>query len=343
MSLRIGPKDLDSGVFVVAEIGGNHTGDFDAAKRLLEAAARSGADAAKFQIFRADKLVRSDLPALPHVRKRWALQIDRFRSLEFPPEGYRELAELARRLGILFMASAFDEESADLVDGLSPAFKVASGDLTHLPLLRHLAAKGKPVILSTGMAEEGEIEAALAALAGCPVVLLHCVSRYPTPPEQANLRSIPWLKERFHLPVGYSDHTIGALMSVAAAALGARMIEKHFTLDKAQEFGDHRLSLEPAEFKAMVEQIRLVEKGLGQDGKPVGSEEKALRHAMRRGLVARREIPSGAAVCAEMVSVLRPCEGIPPSELDSVIGRRARRTIAAGEPLSWDSLGGDPR
>jgi sialic acid synthase SpsE len=228
---------------------------------------------------------------------------------------------------MVFLASVFDEEAADAMDPLMPAFKIASGDLTHLPLLRHVAGKGKSLILSTGMATVEEIGDALEVVPRDQVVLLHCVSRYPTPPEEVGLRTIPFLAGRFGVPVGYSDHTTGTTACLAAVAIGAVLIEKHFTLDRNQPIGDHKLSAEPAEMAAMVARIREVERMLGEYGKAVSESEVAMRVPLRRSLYARRDIPAGTRLSTGDVIVMRPGKGLPPKALDGLVGRVTRRAI----------------
>ncbi|MBI4347585.1 MAG: N-acetylneuraminate synthase family protein [Elusimicrobia bacterium] len=327
--VRIGDWRPGRRVFIIAEVGSNHNGDFAIAQKLVEAAAAAGADAVKFQHYHADRLVHRDQPALPHVQRFHRTQRERFRSLEFTNAQWAELAGLAKTRGIIFFASVFDEASADAMDPLMPAFKIASGDLTHRPLLRHVAAKGKPVVLSTGMATVDEIQDALAVVAAEQVVILHCVSRYPTPAEDANLRSIPFLAERLQVPIGYSDHTVGITACVAAAALGAVMLEKHFTFDKNQAIGDHKLSVEPAELAELVTRVREVERMLGVSAKAPGEAEQTMRTAMRRSLYACRDIPAGTPLTASDVVVLRPATGLPPAALDGLVGRVTKQPIPA--------------
>ena len=331
--MRIGGIDVGTRVIVVAEIGGNHEGDFEKAKYLVREAAEAGADAVKFQIYQAERLVRSDQPALGHVRANFEWQVDRFRSLELSPAQYRELAALANELGLIFFASAFDTESVDLTDQVSPVIKVASGDVTDLPLLRYIAQKRKPVILSTGMADENEISQALDALNRVDVALLHCVSRYPTPTPETNLRSIPYIRDRFGIPVGYSDHTIGNLACLTAVALGASIIEKHFTYDIDQQIGDHRLSADPADLKRLVEDIRSVEKALGNYDKVMTEQELAMRTPMRRSLVAKEDIPKGSVLQPDMFVSLRPADGLAPGRIQEIIGKRSSHTIPKGKSI----------
>jgi len=336
--MRIGDVEIGTRVFVVAEVGSNHNGDFAVARELVRAAAQAGADAVKFQVYRGDRLVQKDQATLSHVRGLHRTQRERFQRLEFIQAQWEELAGVARDAGIVFFASVFDEESADRMDPLMPAFKIASGDLTNLPLLRHVAKKGKPVILSTGMATVEEIAEAIEVLPQDRLVLLHCVSSYPTPLEEANLRAIPFLRERFAVPAGYSDHTTGITACLAAVALGAVALEKHFTFDKSQLLGDHRLSADPNDLARLVSGVREIERALGRPEKVPGETERRMREAMRRSLYTRRALPAGALLEAEDVICLRPAGGLPPSALDRVIGRRVRRPLAAEELLREEDL-----
>lgn len=336
--MRIGKVEIGRRIFIIAEVGSNHNGDFAIARQLVVEAARAGADAVKFQVYRAEKLVSRDLPVMSHVQGQHRTQRERFKSLEFSASQWAELAAVADSTGILFFASVFDEDSADLIDPFVPVFKIASGDLTHLPLLRHVAKKGKPVILSTGMATEDEIAEALDMLASEQVILLHCVSRYPTPPEEANLRSIEFMRDRFRIPVGYSDHMIGNIACVAAAAMGASVIEKHFTLDNTLPFGDHRLSATPGELATLVDSIRQVEAVRGEYKKDPGEAERRMKVPMRRSLHARTEIPKGTVLAAEHVIALRPGTDLAPKNVDRLIGRRARRTIPAETILQLEDF-----
>jgi N-acetylneuraminate synthase/N,N'-diacetyllegionaminate synthase len=331
--MRLGAVDLSERVYVIAEIGGNHDGDFGAARELLAAAAGAGADAVKFQVYRGERLVHKDFPAMAHVRHLHSTQRARFKSLEFTADQWRELAGDARRHAVDFMASAFDEESAELIDPLVPAHKVASGEMTNLPLLRQLAATGKPVVMSTGMATYEEIDAALAVVPRDRAALLHCVSVYPTPANQANLRAITRLQARFEVPVGYSDHTVGPNACLAAVALGAAVLEKHFTFDTSKTFGDHRLSATPAEFTGIVRGAREIREELGSGEKVLSEAETRMREAMRRSLYTSRALPAGAALTERDVICLRPAVGLPPAALDGLLGRRTRRALAAEELL----------
>jgi N,N'-diacetyllegionaminate synthase len=280
---------VSSRVFVIAEIGINHDGSREQALKLIDAAADCGADAVKFQTFRADRLMVPSGRRLAQQGQCEESAYQMFSRLELSWEDHSRLKERADRRGVLFLSTPFDEDSADFLDALGVvAFKIASSDLTHLPLLRHLARKGKPLLLSTGMSYLHEVEEAVCTLQshGAPdLVLLHCVSSYPAPPESLNLRTIQTLRERFHLPVGFSDHSQGIFFSLLAAALGARMIEKHFTLDRNAPGPDHKISIEPRELLELVARLAVVDDSLGSGCKhPTGRRaEQAIEPAQHCG------------------------------------------------------------
>jgi sialic acid synthase SpsE len=334
--MLIGTHDVNEKVFVIAEIGANHEGSLDEAKRLIEAAARCGVDAVKFQTYRADKIV-----AVSETQRR-----AHFRRLELTDTEFQTLAQVALEHGVMFLSTPFDIESVDLLDPLMPAFKIASGDLTATPLVAHIATKGKPVIMSTGMAglEEifdavGVIEDASPLGTEVPLVLLHCVSAYPTPDAHANLNAIPYLRDRTGRPVGYSDHTLGIEACLAAVALGARVIEKHFTFDKNRAtMRDHQLSADPTDLAQMVRGIRRIEAMLGESAKGPYEVEVQNRTSMRRSLAARTAIRKGELITPSMLTVLRPGTGLSPSMMQRVIGQRAMRDVDPGEVLTQDAV-----
>lgn len=329
---------------VIAEAGVNHNGNLGLARRLVEAAATTGADAVKFQTFATERLVTAAAPKARYQAEATGSetsQREMLEALELSAAAHAELAALAAAEGLLFLSTPFDEESADLLDAIGiAAFKVASPDLTNLPLVRHVARKHKPVILSTGMADLAEVASAVAIVRreGAPLVLLHCVSSYPAEPRDANLRAMGTLRKEFGVPVGFSDHTLGAEVSLAAVALGAAMLEKHLTLDRTLSGPDHRASLEPDAFRALVTRVRSVEAALGDGVKRPRPSELDVRAAARRSLAARATIPAGTILDAGMLVALRPGTGISPSRLDEVIGRRAVREIPAGALLDLDDL-----
>jgi N-acetylneuraminate synthase len=331
--------------FIIAEAGVNHNGDLGLARDLVDVAAKAGADAVKFQTFKAELVVTRGAPKADYqLRTTGALesQFDMVKRLELPTEAFGQLMAYCQERGILFLSSPFDEGSADLLEGLEvPCFKIASGEITNIPFLEHVARKGKPMIVSTGMADLGEVEIAvrvIEAIGNREVVLLHCVSNYPTEPRDVNLRAMHTMSHAFGLPVGYSDHTLGIEVPLAAVALGACAIEKHFTLDRRLPGPDHRASLEPEELAAMVRGIRTVEASLGHGRKQPATSEANTAAVARRSLVAARHIPGGTRLTQDLIATLRPGTGLPPALRDQVVGRVAKADIPEGALLSWAML-----
>jgi N-acetylneuraminate synthase/N,N'-diacetyllegionaminate synthase len=336
---RIG---VSAPVFIVAEAGVNHNGNPALARRLVDAAAECGADAVKFQTFTVDALLTREAPKAGYQVETTGAgesQREMLARLELGADRLAELRDRAGKHGLVFFSAPFDEASADALEALDVAlYKVPSGEITNLPLLRHIAAKGRPIILSTGMATLEEVEQAVAAIRAAgdpPLALLHCLSAYPAPVEEVNLRAMDSLASRFGYPVGFSGHTLGIEIAVAAAARGAAIIEKHLTLDKTLPGPDHRASLDVAEFSAKVRAIRSVEYALGDGVKrPMPSE--AGRGAWRGKLVAHA-LRAGERVAAE-TREKRPGTGISPAELPRVLGLRLTRDVAADEVIPWEAL-----
>ena len=332
-------------VLVIAEAGVNHNGDLVLARKLIAAAAAAGADAVKFQTFRADHVAAITAPLAAYQQANIGAassQLELLRRLELSQAAHEELQATAREHDLLFLSTPFDASSVDLLDSLDvPAFKVPSGEVTNWPLLQHVASKGKPVILSTGMSDLEEVAAAVDVLrrAGCTeLILLHCVSNYPANPSDVNLRAMAAIRNRCGVPVGYSDHTPGVEVSLAAVALGACVIEKHLTLDRELPGPDHRASLEPGELRTLVAGIRTVERALGNGEKRPAASELPTREVVRRSLVAAKPLPAGVLLETSMLRSLRPGGGIPPSELTSVVGRRLTRDVPEGETLHWGDV-----
>jgi N-acetylneuraminate synthase/N,N'-diacetyllegionaminate synthase len=345
-TISLGGRAVGAGapVFVIAEAGVNHNGDPALAHQLVEVAAAAGADAVKFQTFRSEALVSRHAPKAPYQVETTGggeSQLDMLRKLELSRETFVALAEACRRRGLLFLSSPFDHASADDLEALGVvAFKTGSGELTNLPLLDHLAAKGRPIIVSTGMATIDEVDTAVTTVRrrGTPLALLHCVSAYPAPPEECNLRAMDALRERFGCPVGFSDHTPGITVAVAAIARGAHILEKHFTVDRSLPGPDHRASLDPRELTAMIAAVRQVEAALGDGTKRPTPAELPTRTVARKSLVAARPLRRGEALTATAVVVKRPGTGIAPGELPQVLGRRLRRDLDVDEVIEWAML-----
>lgn len=346
-AITIGKRRVgaDEPVFVIAEAGVNHNGDVELAKRLVDEAAEAGADAVKFQTFKAELVVSAMAPKAEYQLKTTdpaESQLAMLRRLELSPEAHRELQGYCQERGVLFMSTPFDEESADLLDELGvPVFKIGSGEVTNWPFLEHIARKGKPIILSTGMSYLSEVEEAVRVVrsAGCDeLILLHCVSNYPADSADANLRAMQTMAMALHLPVGYSDHTPGFEVALAAVALGACAIEKHFTVDRNLPGPDQRASLEPSELRALVKGIRTVEVALGNGVKmPAGSESGNLL-IVRRSLAAACDISGGTLLRLDMLKALRPGSGISPALTKKVVGRKLKQSLTAGQLIDWNDL-----
>lgn len=325
---------------IIAEAGVNHNGDLDLAKQLIDAAAMAGADLVKFQTFDADRLVMRSAKKADYQNQTTdsrESQHEMLRRLELSPEMHRELIAHCAKSNIGFFSTAFDTESVDLLVSLGQDhFKIPSGEITNLPYLRHVGRLGKSVILSTGMATLGDIEAAIEVLeqAGTlrvNITILHCTTEYPTSMAEVNLRAMQSIQTAFGVAVGYSDHTSGIEVATAAVAMGAIVIEKHLTLDHQLPGPDHKASLEPKEFKAMVAAIRNIEVALGDGIKRLTASELRNKPVARKSLVSNRSIKAGELFSAENVTTKRPATGISPMRWDEIIGRRASRDYSADE------------
>jgi len=343
----VGSRVIGDGapVFFVAEAGVNHNGDPGLALKLVDVAADAGADAVKFQTFRTDALVTRQAPKAAYQRAATGggdSQHAMLSRLELDGAAHAALRDHSVRRGIVFFSTPFDEASADDLDELGVAlFKVPSGEITNVPLLRHLAAKRRPLIVSTGMSTLDEVARAVEVIRSAgdpPLALLHCLSAYPAPAAEMNLRAMETLRARFGVPVGLSDHTAGLAVSLAAVARGAAIIEKHFTLDKTLPGPDHAASLDPVELRALVQGVREVESALGDGEKRAMPCELDTRRVARRSLVAARPLRAGEALTRDAVRIKRPGTGIPPSELERALGRRVRRDVAADEVIEWSAL-----
>jgi N-acetylneuraminate synthase len=313
--------------------------------RLVDVAADAGADCVKFQTFRADKLAVEAAPKAAYQAAATGAsesQLAMLRKLELPEQAWTNIAARCAERGIEFLSTPFDEDSAAFLDTLGVRrFKVPSGELTNLAFLARLARYGKPVLLSTGMADLEEVRLAVQALkdAGAgEVTVLHCVTDYPADPADANLRAMATMAREFGVAIGWSDHMPGNEVAFAAAALGANVIEKHFTLDRTLPGPDHAASMEPAELAALVAGVRKIERALGDGKKIPTARELANRAVVRRSLVAAIDIPRGAAITEAMIAARRPGDGLPPAMLPQLVGRRAMRDIRAGTLLSREML-----
>jgi N,N'-diacetyllegionaminate synthase len=331
--------------FIIAEAGVNHNGSIDCAKRLIDKAKWAGADAVKFQIFNAEDIVTKQAEKAEYQKNATCSNESQFKmikNLELNAEEFRELARYASEKSISFLSTPFSSKSTDVLAEIGvQAYKIASGDITNCPLLEHIARKGKPIILSTGMATLEEISEALHVIKkACEVqvVILHCVTSYPTRPEEINLRAIETLKKTFHLPTGLSDHTLGITVSIAAVALGSCMIEKHFTLDRNLPGPDHKASLKPDELRELVESIRVAEKAMGSGIKKPTAEEEKIKLIVRRSIVAGAYIPQGSVITEDMLAIKRPGTGIAPKNMKDIIGKKAKNVIYKDTLIKWDMI-----
>jgi N,N'-diacetyllegionaminate synthase len=344
--IRIGDRWVGEGepCFVIAEAGANHNRDLAMGRELIDVAAAAGADAVKFQTYSAETLYSKKTPRFSYLegvsdQNTW----DLIKGIELPREWQGELAAHAARRGIRFLSTPFDHRAVDELAALGvPAYKIASFEIVDLDLIGYAAAKGRPMILSTGLASYEDIADALSACAAAgnhEVILLQCASLYPAPPARMNLRAMATMRQAFAAPVGLSDHSLGIHVAAAAVALGASVVEKHFTLDRRLPGPDHPFAVEPAELTEMVRQIREVEAALG-DGLKRGPapEEEEMHQKARRSLIAARAIPKGTRIERSMIAIKRPGFGIRPKLIDLVVGRVAQVHIEEDTVLTWEMV-----
>lgn len=338
-------KQKDPRAIFIAEAGINHDGNIETAKKMVDAAVEAGADYVKFQSFKAEKLVTPNALTSTYIdagSHKGETFRDLLKRLELTEEGHRVLKAYCDKKKIKFLSTAFDAQSFDFLMKFKPdVVKVASGDLTNLPFLRHQAMAKLPMIVSTGMATLGEIEEALDAVTktgNIKIVLLHCVSWYPAEMETTNLRYMETLKSAFGYPVGYSDHTLGITATIAARALGAVVLEKHFTMDSKQFGPDHAASIEPQEMKAMVKGIREVEAALGSSVRQFGPKELGQRKVHRRSIIVSKPVKVGEKLTESNLTIKRPGIGIKPKYWDDIIGAKATKELKAEQLLNWSDF-----
>ena len=330
--------------FIIAEAGVNHNGDIDIAKQLVDKAYEAGADAIKFQTFKSENLVTEHAPKAEYQKETTGdgSQFAMLKKLELSIEDHIILKKYCEEKGIMFISTPFDFESVDLLEKIDvPLYKVSSGDLTNLPLLNYIANKNKPIILSTGMANLGEVEEAINTIyetGNNKLILLHCTSNYPTAYEDVNLRAMLTMQEAFKLPVGYSDHTIGIEVPIAAVTLGAKVIEKHFTLDRKMEGPDHKASLEPYELKMMVNSIRNIEIAMGDGIKRCNKSEEKSKFVSRKSIVAKHDIKKGQVITQDLIVYKRPASGLPPKFVKYILGKKARAEIRKDEVIDFEKV-----
>jgi pseudaminic acid synthase len=349
MDFKIGNRPVGPGhpTYIIAELSANHGQDFDLTVRIIEAMKEAGADAVKVQTYTADTMtIASDKPPfLIGGGTLWDGRTlhDLYQEAYMPWDWQPKLKKIANDLGMDFFSTPFDASAVEFLEAMDvPVHKVASFELVDLPLLRKIAATKKPVIMSTGMSTLEEISEAVETLRSAgsgPLVLLKCTSAYPASPDEMDLRTIQDMAVRFQTPVGLSDHTLGSTVAVAAVALGACVVEKHFTLSRATPGPDSAFSMEPGEFREMVDAIRVTEQALGRVNYEVSPKEMKSR-VFRRSLFAVADIAAGEAFTPENVRVIRPAHGLHPKYLEQVLGARARVAVERGTPLSWDLVEG---
>ncbi|MBP7088039.1 MAG: N-acetylneuraminate synthase [Candidatus Omnitrophica bacterium] len=328
-------------VFIIAEAGVNHNGSLELAKKMVDTAKLIGADAIKFQTFKAENLATKDAPKA-YYQKKTALgktQLEMLKSLELSEKDFEKLFNYCRKKRIIFLSTPFDSQSAEFLYSLGvSAFKISSADLTNIPLIKQIAKYKRPLILSTGMSDLKEIKEALNAAyssSNKKVILLHCTSNYPANNEDVNLKAMQTLKEKFYCLTGYSDHTLGIQAAAAAAAMGACILEKHFTLNKNFIGPDHQASFMPQEFEEMVKIIRQVERIRGSALKKPVRSELAIKRVVRKSIVANQPIAKGTKIKKEMLALKRPEIGLRPKYLEYLVGKRAARNINKDQALTW--------
>lgn len=342
-TVQLGKARIGGGArcFVIAEAGVNHNGDPVLAEKLIDAAADAGADAVKFQTFDPKALASASAPKAEyqHRSSSGSSQLGMLQGLDLAREAYPALQRRAESRGLVFLSSPFDDGSAAFLAQLGvPGFKIPSGELTNTPFLKRVAAYGKPLLVSTGMATLAEVEAAVSAIGQTPLALFHCVSSYPTSPADANLRAMTTLRDAFRVPVGWSDHLTGLHVATAAIALGAELLEKHLTLDRTMQGPDHAASTEPHEFGRMVRELRDVEASLGSGRKEPVPAELEVAAVARKSLHWAESLPAGGTIEERHFSCLRPGTGLAPSLGLHFVGKRVARAVDAGQPVDRKDL-----
>ena len=345
-TVKIGKKLVGGGqpTFIIAEAGVNHNGKIELAKKLVDIAVDSGADAVKFQTFKAEEVTTSQADLADYAKKNIGKnlrQIDMIKSLELNYDDFKFLKRYCDKKKIIFLSTPHTSDAIDFLEDLVPAYKFGSGDITNIPALRHAAKKDKPMILGTGMSTSEEVKHAIDVIKSeknDKIIVLHCTTNYPCPIDEVNLRAMLKMKSDFDCLVGYSDHTIGITVPIMAAALEAAVIEKHFTLDRDMIGPDHKVSLEHNELKKMVEEIRNAEKALGiAEKKPTSSEIKNMK-LIRKSIVAKTDIEKGAIINEDMIIIKRPGTGLKPTDVDKVINKKAKRKISKDEIFQLDMV-----
>jgi N,N'-diacetyllegionaminate synthase len=337
--------NISKRVFIIAEAGVNHNGRLDLAYQLIDVAKDAGADAVKFQTFKAENVVSRLADKAEYQKKTTGSnesQFEMIKKLEISFDDFIKLKKYCDKKEIIFLSTPFDHQSIDFLYDLIDIYKIPSGEIINHPYLKHIAAKNKPIIMSTGMANLGEVGEAINTILSvnskANISLLHCTTNYPAPYEEVNLKAMQTLAVAFKLPVGYSDHTLGIEVPVAAVAMGAKIIEKHFTLDKKLSGPDHKASLEPSELKEMVKAIRNIEIALGDGIKKPNKSEIEIMKVARRSLIATRDIRVGEIIKESDIAIKRPGTGILPKFKEIVIGMKLINDIRQDEPFRWENF-----
>lgn len=336
-------------VFIIAEAGVNHNGDMQLAKELIDIAADSGVDAVKFQTYISEKVMTRYVGKASYQEKNTGSggsHLEMSKKLELSFDNFLKLKEYCDNAGILFLSTPFDFPSVDFLEPLMPLYKIPSGEITNLPMIEHIALKNKPIIMSTGMSDLDEVARAVKLIKDKqhvasdfpPLTLLHCTSNYPTAFKDANLKAIQTLHRHFNLPTGYSDHTPGIEAAIAAVALGATVIEKHFTIDRNLPGPDHKASIEPTELRHLASAIRDIEVALGNGEKVMTESEREIRDIARRSLAAATDLKRGTILTRNHVEIKRPGTGISPVDLDQAIGKRLLHDVREDEVITWEDL-----
>ena len=345
-TIKIGNKTIGEKqpTFIIAEAGVNHNGRLDLAKKLVDIAAHSGVDAVKFQTYKAEGVVASNVDSAEYVSKNMGKPVDQLKMIknyELNYEDFKKIKQYCDQKNIIFLSTPHSFDAIDFLDELVPAFKIGSGDITNIPMLKHVAKKDKPIILGTGMSTLSEVQNAIDTVRkhdNNEIIALHCTTNYPCPLEEVNLHAMITMQKRLNCLVGFSDHTLSTTVPALAVALGAVIIEKHFTTSKKLEGPDHRASLEPDELKQMINEIRNTEKTLGSfDKKPTFSEEKIMS-LVRKSIIATQNIEKGTIINKDMITIKRPGTGLPPSDYEKIIGKKTNQTISKDEIIKPEMI-----
>ena len=330
--------------FIIAEVGSNFDGSLEKAKKMVDLAKQCGADSIKFQSFVAEKIINRiafEQGSQADFQKKWKKSVQQvYKDAEFPREWHAEIAGYCKKKGIIFFSAPYDKEAVDLLEEIVPAYKIGSGDVTFVQLVEYIAKKGKPILMGVGASTMGEIEEAVKIIKkyNVPLLLMQCVTNYPTPFEDSNVRAMKTLQQAFDVPVGYSDHTPGSVVPLLSVALGGCAIEKHFTDDKKLPGPDHPFAMDVPEFTQMVKDVRNAEAALGSYTKEIYPSEEKTKIVQRRSIFAAKDIKKGTKITADMLSILRPWHGLLPKYFDVAVGRTTQKDIKQGEAITWEKI-----